>query len=114
MFEHKALLINVNRSAAESSLYEAVRYAWTISVPRAKRAEVILATLRGLIVGAFIAKGWLEAKPTNFPGREEVPGRHGFFGHEAPDEIKSRYVDKRVPDVYRKRGASNPIKYTYR
>ena len=31
VFEHKALLISVNRSVAERSLYEATRYAWKIN-----------------------------------------------------------------------------------
>jgi hypothetical protein len=45
-FRHKAILISVNRSAAETSLYEATRYAWKISRRKAMQAEVILATLR--------------------------------------------------------------------
>lgn len=113
VFRHRALLINVNRSAAESSLYEATRYAWKISASKAKQAEVILATVQGLIVGAFIADEWLEATAINFPGREEMAGRRGFIGHEAPAEIRGQYVGKRVPDKYRKRGAANPIKYTW-
>jgi len=55
-FEHKALLISVNRSALESSLYEATRYAWRLSQKKASQAEVVLATVQGLIVGAFIAE----------------------------------------------------------
>ena len=55
VFKHKALLISVNRSAAETSLYEATRYAWKISRSKAERADVILATLQGMIVGAFVA-----------------------------------------------------------
>lgn len=51
-FRHKAILISVNRSAAETSLYEATRYAWKISCKKAMQAEVVLATQRGLIVGA--------------------------------------------------------------
>jgi hypothetical protein len=116
VFRHKALLISVNRSAAERSLYDATRYAWKISKAKAKQAEVILATMQGLIVGAFIAHDWLEATAANFPGRAEgdgVPGRLGFVGEEAPDDIKRLYVGKRVPDEYRKRGAANPIKYTW-
>lgn len=35
-FQHKALLINVNRTATETSLYEATRYAWKISKAKAK------------------------------------------------------------------------------
>ena len=116
VFRHKALLISVNRSAAERSLYDATRYAWKISRTKAKQAEVILATMQGLIVGAFIAHEWLEATAANFPGRAEddgVPGRFGFVGEEAPDDLKKLYVGKRVPDKYRKRGAANPLKYTW-
>ena len=112
-FQHRALLISVNRSASETSLYEATRYSWKVSKPIAKQAEVILATLQGLIVGAFVAEDWLDATSANFPGRIDVPGRFGFVGHEAPDEIKRLYLNKRVPDEYRKRGAANPIKYSW-
>lgn len=114
VFQHKAMLISVNRSAADTSLYEATRFAWKISPSKARQAEVILATLQGLIVGAFIAHDWLEATSTNFPGREDVPGRFAFVGEEAPIPIKNLYVGKRVPDEYRKPGSANPIKYTWR
>lgn len=113
VFQHRGLLISVNRSATETSLYDATRYAWKISKSKAKQAEVILATQQGLIVGAFIAHDWLEATAANFPGRADVPGRLGFIGQEAPADIKNLYVGKRVPDEYRKRGAANPIKYTW-
>lgn len=116
VFQHKALLISVNRSAAERSLYDATRYAWKISKAKAKQAEVVLATMQGLIVGAFIAYDWLDATAANFPGRSEfdgVRGRLGFVGEEAPENVKRLYVGKRVPDEYRKRGAANPIKYTW-
>jgi len=112
VFKHTAILISVNRSATEeSSLYEATRYAWKISLTKAKKAEVILATMQGVIKGAFVAERWLEATPKNFPGRPEVPGRFGFYGREAPDTIQRFYVGKRVPDRYRKKGAANPIRY---
>ncbi|MFV2044532.1 MAG: hypothetical protein ACC700_15025 [Anaerolineales bacterium] len=113
IFGHKAILITVNRSSLDRSLYEATRYAWKLSKSRAKQAEVILPTIRGLIVGAFVADEWLEATTENFPGREDRPGRLGFAGHEAPHEIQELYVGKRVPDELRKRGAANPIRYTW-
>jgi len=113
IFQHRALLISVNRSATETSLYEATRYAWKISKTKAEQAEVVLATRQGLIVDAFIAHRWLEATAANFPGREDRPGRLGFVGEDAPADIKLLYVGKRVPDEYRKRGAANPIKYTW-
>ena len=113
VFQHKALLISANKTVNESSLYEATRYAWKISKSKARQAEVILATTQGLIVGAFTATEWFEANATNFPGRENVPGRFGFVGRQAPADIAGLYIGKRVPDEYRKRGAANPIKYTW-
>ncbi len=112
VFRHDAILVSVNRSAlAESSLYEATRYAWKISPAKARNAEVVLARVQGIIKGASIADEWLEATATNFPGRQDQPGRYGFNGREAPDDIQRLYVGKRVPDEYRKPGAANPIKY---
>jgi hypothetical protein len=114
VFQHKALLISVNRSAAtETSLYEATRYAWKIKRSTAEQAEIVLATRQGKIVGAFIAHRWLDATAENFPGRDSMPGRFGFEGEDAPENIKKMYVGKRVPDEYRKPGAANPIKYTW-
>lgn len=58
-FQHRAILINVNRSALESSLYEATRYAWKISIKKAKRAEIVAAVRFGIIVDVFIPSDWL-------------------------------------------------------
>ena len=113
VFKHKALLINVNRTATETSLYEATRYAWKIDTSKAEQAEVVLATRQGLIVEAFIPRRWLPATSANFPGRDDMPGRYGFDGGLASQAIRNFYVGKRVPDEYRKQGAANPIKYTW-
>ncbi|HEV8058554.1 MAG TPA: hypothetical protein VGP68_01700 [Gemmataceae bacterium] len=113
VFQHRSLLISVNRSATEISLYEATRYAWKLKKSKAEKAAVVLATRQGEIVGAFIARRWLEATAANFPARDGVPGRFGFVGEDAPEDFKKLYVGKRVPDEYRKPGAANPIKYTW-
>jgi len=113
-FKHKAILISVNRSIEERSMYEATRLAWKLNPKKANQADVILSTRLGLIVGAFIAEKWLPVTPENFPDREELPGRYGFYGVEAGNEIKNMYIGKRVPDEFRKRGAANPIKYTWK
>ena len=113
-FEHRAMLISVNRSAADASLYDATRYAWRVDAKRARRADVVLAVRQGVIVGAFVADEWLPATAENFPGREPIPERYGFVGHPAPDPLHDRYVGKRVPDNLRRPGAANPVKYTYR
>lgn len=112
-FPDKVLLINVNLSQEERSLYHAVRYAWRLSPQRASEADYVLATFRGMIIGAFVAEEWLEATEENFPDFPPVDSRWGFRGHLAPPEIQNRYVNKRVPPEYSKRGASNPVKYSF-
>ena len=113
IFQHKALLINVNRTGTETSLYDATHSAWKISRTEAEQAEVVHATRQGLIIGAFIAEKSLDATPENFPGREESPGRLGLVGYEAPAGLAALYVGKRVLDEFRKPGAAIPIKYTW-
>lgn len=113
VFEHRALLISVNRTALERSTYEAVRYAWKLNPRKARQSAVVLATVQGLIVGAFVPEQWLEATKENFPAYWERPGRYGFVGREAPLDLARRYVGKRVPDRFRKRGAANPVRYTW-
>jgi hypothetical protein len=113
-FKHRAVLITVNHSALEVSLYEATRYAWRINIKKAKRAEIVAAVRFGIILDVFIPSEWLPAVPEYFPGREPILGRVGFIGEDADESIRKLYVGKRVPDEYRKRGSANPIKYSYK
>ncbi len=113
IFKHKAILISINRSAADKPLYDATRLAWRLNPKKASSAEIVLPTVRGLIVGAFIAHEWRAATKENFPGINDSPGRYGFDGEEASKDIVNYYKGKRIPDSYRKKGASNPIKYSW-
>lgn len=115
IFAHRIIAININRSVTESAnIYEAVRYAWKIDPKKASKADFVLAVEQGLIIGVFIASTWLPATRNNFPGTlEDRPGRWGFVGSEAPREFADLYLRRRLPDSMRKRGAANPVKYTF-
>jgi hypothetical protein len=113
VIKHKAILININISILITSIYEATRKAWKLKKSKAEEAEIVLAVEKGLIKAAFIPDHWLDVTSENFPGAETEPGRIGFIGKEAPEEIVRLYIGKRVPDVYRKKGAANPIRYTW-
>ena len=113
VFRHSAILINVGQTVIEKGSYEAVRYAWVLDPKRAEKTEYVLAVDRGLIIDVFVAEKWLEATAENFPGiSPDWKGRRwGFVGHEAPQEVASLYKRCRVPDIMRRRGAANPIRY---
>lgn len=111
-FHHHAMMITINRTARTAEdVYEAVRYAWKLGRSRVEKVELVLAVERGLVVGVFRPDEWLDATAANFPGREHRPGRIGFRGRPAEDEIAKLYLRKRVPAHLRRKGAANPIKY---
>jgi hypothetical protein len=116
--QSRFLLISVNKTIGNPklSLYDAVRYSWKISRPKAARADYVLAVAHGRIEGVFEAEEWTPAEKANFPDISDEhgnwnnqKGRAGFRGHEAPHEVQLRYRGKRVPDEYRHK--QNPIRY---
>lgn len=113
---HKLLMININKSVQERKLYEAVRYAWKLNVKKAQKADYVLALQQGLVKGVFVPNKWMEATSDNFPllgETENHAGRWGFEGTEAPKDIQDLYMKTRLPDSMRKKGAANPIRYSY-
>ena len=113
-FVHRLLLISLNQTYANQSLLDQTRYAWRLSKEKAEQAEYVLAVRQGIILDAFIALEWLPATTENFERFQSVPGKWAFNGHLAPEEIRSLYRNKRIPDnMIRKRGAANPIRYSF-
>mgnify|MGYP003690354457 CR=1 FL=1 len=111
--DHKIIAINVNQTASDLRLIDAVRYAWKIDISKAQKADYIFAIKQGVCIGVFVAKEWLPATQENFEGFPEAdPKRYGFNGDIANEEIKNMYVGKRLPkEMQRKKGMSNPIQY---
>ncbi len=107
------ILISVAKSFEEEgkNVYEAVRSVWRLNPNTAKNFKLVLAHRHGIVVGAFRPREWLPATRKNFPLLEEdIPGRIGFVGEEAEPEVAKLYINKRVPDVFRRKGAANPVR----
>ena len=108
------ILISISNSYySRNDVYDAVRSAWKINVSKAGSYKLVLGHVRGLVVGAYRPEKWLEATKENFPGilTEDEPGRRGFVGKPAETAIWDYYVNKRVPERYRRRGARAPVRY---
>ena len=107
--EHPLLMISIGNSYYERETYDAVRYAWKVNLNRVK-GRLVLARLRGLIVGAYRPERWLPATRENFPDLGwDAPGRHGFVGEDAEPEVWNHYVGKRVPERFPR--TQNAIRY---
>ncbi|MFC6205477.1 hypothetical protein ACFPZK_12255 [Psychrobacter urativorans] len=116
IFEHNVVMININASIEDRSEYDAVRYAWKVKPETVGQADYVLAVAHGKIVGVFIADKWKAATLENFPEYTKVAaeGRFGFVGREAPRDVEQLYMGKSISNDYRKKGASNPIRYNYK
>ena len=110
--KEKLILISITKSFQDEnlSIYEAVRCSWRMSFAKAKLYRLVLAHVNGRVVGAFRVNKWLPSTSEHFPGRA-VPGRFGFHGEEAEPATWNYYVNKIVPDTFRRRGAASPVRY---
>ena len=105
--EEPLMLISIGVYGRELDIYEAVRGFWRINVKKAEKFQLVLAHIRGVVKGAYRPLKWL-------PGEKEYHvDRYGFVGEPAEEQVWDSYVNKRVPERHRKRGAANPIRYLY-
>ena len=84
------------------SLYDAVRYSWKVSKNRVDKIRYVLGVVNGIVKEIYEVEKWQLAD-------NEV--RYEFIGHVAPEEIRSIFKDKRIPEKYSKKGSANPIQY---
>lgn len=107
------ILISIAKSyEEEKSIYDAVRGVWRVNVDKARTFRLVLAHRHGVVVGVFRPTKWLPATKDNFRWLpEDIPGRFGFEGDTAEPAAESRYINRRVPDEFRRKGAANPVRF---
>lgn len=108
------MCICINNLYYKLPIYDAVRGMWKVSLGKTNIHRLVLAHVRGLVVGAFRPEGpWMDATKENFPEllTEDMHGRRGFRGKPAEDQTWEGYVGKRVPARYRKKGAQSAVRY---
>jgi hypothetical protein len=108
------ILICIARTYEEEgkSIYDAVRGTWRVNVNKVRKFKLVLAHRHGVVVGVFRPKEWLQSTKEYFPWLpEDIPGRFGFVGDPAESAVKSHYLNRRVPDEFRRKGAANPVRF---
>lgn len=89
----------------KGSLYEATRFAWVLSLNRASQYEYVFSVIRGIVQCVYKVFYWRKVM------EGESAGRCEFFGEKAEDSIQKRFVGKRIPPYYSKKGQASPILY---
>ena len=108
----KIIVVKVRRETIpdRGGMYEAVRRQWRLDPRRAEEADLVLGayTDSGECFAAFVPERWIEWECS-----VEESKRYQFFGHEADPEEAAKYLGKRIPDSMRRRGAANPVCYSW-
>jgi len=115
-FSDKCIIIKINDKYP--SLYERVRRCWKRNKERAEQADYVLAVIKGKVEGVFEPSQWYyismeECKKIDCNNRRQPCRKIGFIGEEADTDVKNKYLNKYIPDEYRKFGAKAAFLYTY-
>lgn len=95
--------INKNGGVENDGIYKAVRWCWKINPSRANKYPYVLAVRYGIVVGVYKINnnGWKKIENSE---------RSYFDGIEASEEIKRIFLNKKIPERFRKR--QNPASYS--
>ena len=104
------MYIKIRQTTADAKgLYEAVRRSWTAHPNTANQAKYVLAVIDKIVQGVFADCKW---GPSTEPV-EGAEGRSEFVGTEVDGEKAERYLNKRIPAKYYKKGMATPFSYSW-
>ncbi len=105
--EFKYIIIKINERVLQerdNDIYETVRSAWKVNLKKVQDYKYCFAVLNGVVRNVYYIEKWI-------PDHRGRDGRYEFSGKEAPDEIRKQFVNKRLPEKYRKKGMASPVLY---
>ena len=105
--DFKYIIIKINDRVLQernNDVYETVRSAWKVNLNKVKEYKYCLAVLNSVVKNVYEIDGWME-------DHRERQGRYEFTGTEAPKEIRDIFINKRIPEQYRKKGMASPVLY---
>ena len=99
------VIIKTTRNAINNNgnLYEATRRAWRANLERAKKVNIVLSVIDGIVREVYEVSEWYRSP--------ESESRIEFNGKRAKDEIANLFRGKMIPEYYRKKGMSSPFLY---
>jgi hypothetical protein len=93
------------------SRLEATRYCWKISLAEAKKRNYVLSVTDGIVRAVYKVNEWFEATGDYITSDRDI-GRVMFEGEEVTDKsICDRFLNKMIPEKYRKKGMASPCVY---
>ena len=95
--------INQERINNENNdYYKATRSAWLLDKNTAEKYQYALCVVDSIVKKVYKIDSWQKSENSK---------RIEFNGNEASEEISALFLEKRIPEKYRKRGCANPVLY---
>lgn len=88
----------------ETYRYEATRFAWRIKQRSTKEYPYVFSVTNGIVKGVYKVNEWYFV--------EDRSGRIAFNGELAEKSVRERFVNKRIPDYYVKKGMASPVLFS--
>ncbi len=80
--------------------YESTRYAWKIRPKSTTEYPYVFSVTNGIVKEVYKVHDWYLVEDRK---------RYAFNGELASKEILDRFVNKRIPDKYVKKGMASPV-----
>jgi uncharacterized protein len=87
----------------ETNRYEATRWRWKIKPRSITEYPYAFSVTDGVVKEVYKINKWYKTENSN---------RYAFDGEVANDEIRNRFVNKRIPDIYSKKGMASPVLFS--
>ena len=106
------IAFTINQMWQKLGTYEATRGVWKLNINRARKRGLVLGVVNNVVKGVYRPTNWVEGTPKNFPWYGGgIKNMWGFVGEEAEPEIQTKYLGKRIPAEYRKKGVQTSRRY---
>jgi len=100
----KCIIIKITQPSIDRNkgdIYNTTRMHWVMKKSRAETADYVISVKYGLVVEVYTDMVW----------ETHESGRLIFTGKQADEDIRCKYIGKKIPKKYTKYGSANPCQY---
>lgn len=89
---------------SSEELYEIIRGIWKLDMRKLDKIRYVFGVYHGVVKEVYEAAYWNDVGSAEYKFRKHEPqtliGRSEFVGHVAPDEVRGKYIGKRIDATY--------------
>jgi predicted type IV restriction endonuclease len=117
-FNERCIIIKIQQKRVlqnNGDIYKTVRSCWRNSISKAEQADYVLAVIEGIVKEVYKPTEWYYPNDEciSCDSENKPCGRIAFHGNLANNDVRNNYINKYIPNEYRKPGMASPVLFTY-